>query len=255
MKRGNRVSSITSLQVKLTSTLGSGTIALCVAILRGSLFVEVDLVDRQTIEKKRFDRTFRHLLVIGNRWSRILGNIDVFRLIGTNSIDQRFEKRRIYAEWNLKVSYPMYIRFFRYRKDTFASFTRHQQFQKNHSRLFLNAIPSPLLGEPLSLSSSSPFFTKVPKTLQKRPVDHSSNVTRSRFIILKAASAPPKIKMRSPLVVEQHFNLAYVLSNPIYINPPPRLLSTQSSTHGQISRDTCFRTSLARRFIYFKRDR
>lgn len=183
--------------------------------------MEVDLVDRQTIEKKRFDRTFRHLLVIGNRWSSILGNIDVFRLIGTNSIDQRFEKRRIYAEWNLKVSYPMYIRFFRYRKDTFASFTRHQQFQKNHSRLFLNAIPSPLLGEPLSLSSSSSFFTKVPKTLQKRPVDHSSNVTRSRFIILKAASAPPKIKMRSPLVVEQHFNLAYVLSNPIYINPPP----------------------------------
>lgn len=93
------------------------------------------------------------------------------------------------------------------------------------SRLFLN-LHLCSRWTSLSLSSSS-FFTKVPKTLQKRPVDHSSNVTRSRFIILKAASAPPKIKMRSPLVAEQHFNLAYVLSNPIYINPP-WLLSTHN---------------------------
>lgn len=108
----------------------------------------------------------------------------------------------------------------------------------------------------LSLSSSS-FFTKVPKTLQKRPVDHSSNVTRSRFIILKAASAPPKIKMRSPLVAEQHFNLAYVLSNPIYINPP-RLLSTHNPHNDSRSNFSRYvfshlsfpPISLVRRFIY-----
>lgn len=131
----------------------------------------------------------------------------------------------------------------RYRKKSLLLFLREQL---KTSRLFLNSIPSPLLGEFLSYFFPSFsffffFFTKVPKAFQKHhPVDHSSNVTRSRFIILKAASAPPKIKMRSP----QQLPSSILISPTFYQIPFTSTPSYCLSPLVEIFRDPLFRTPL-----------
>lgn len=129
--------------------------------------------------------------------------------------------------------------------------------QLKTSRLFLNSIPSPLLGEFLSyfFPSFSFFFYKGSKSVPKAP-PRWSFIERDplTFHYSKSRLRSSKDKNEiSVVVAEQHFNLAYVLSNPIYINPlvlsisPRRNFSRSPFSHPSFP--------IPRRFIHFKRGR
>lgn len=144
----------------------------------------------------------------------------------------------------------------RYRKKPLLLFLREQL---KTSRLFLNSIPSPLLGEFLSYFFPSFsfffFFYKGSKSVPKAP-PRWSFIERDplTFHYSKSRLRSSKDKNEiSVVVAEQHFNLAYILSNPIYINPlvlsisPRRNFSRSPFSHPSFP--------IPRRFIHFKRGR
>lgn len=114
-------------------------------------------------------------------------------------------------------------------KEAFASFSPPRRIRKT-SRHFLNSIPSPLLVELLFLFFLFFFFFhKDSKSVPKAPRWSFIERDPLTFHYSKSRLRSSKDKNEiSVVVAEQHFNLAYVLSNPIYINP---LVSSIPSTH------------------------